>query len=185
MKILVTIILLVGALFLPASKGLRDAAITAVTAVASGVERLVMRGDYAEIRLVDGDEFDAVVREPGRLVIVVVQKELTASSRSETHELDHAMKELPGKVLIAKVVAERNTALMTRLKITRVPEIHVYRGGVLLRKFDATVDKDDFTDYIHARLEDKPSPKGSGGKPDIRPMSDDWLPPGVEKKQGV
>ncbi len=184
MKFLITIILLTGALFLPASKGVRDNAITMITAIASGVERLVMRGDYAEIRLVDGDEFDEVIREPGRVVIVVVQKEISSSSRRKTLDLDHAMKELPGKVLIAKVMAERNTALLTRLKIAQVPAIRVYRNGVLLEKFNTDVDKDRFIEFIEARLADGPEKVAtSDSAPDIRPMSDDWLPPGVEEKK--
>lgn len=167
---------------MPASKGIRDTAITALSAIATGVERLVMRGDYAEIRLVDGNEFDKVIREPGRIVIVVVQRELTASSRSETLELDHAMKELPGKVLIAKVIAERNTALMTRLKISTIPIIHVYREGQLLKKFEASVETEEFTKFIRARLEDDPAKPSRDSEPDIRPMREDWLPPGVQKK---
>lgn len=184
MKALLTIIILVGALFLPATRGVRDGAVGALSSLASGVERLVLRGDYAEIRLVDEDEFDSVIREPGRLVVVVVQKELYASSRSQTFDLDHAMKELPGKVLIARVVAERNTALMTRLKITQTPVVFVYRNGTLLRKFDTTEGKDEFINYIEARLEDEPVSvnNGNGESLDISPMSDDWLPPGVEKK---
>lgn len=180
MKVLITILLLLGALFLPASKGFRDAVISGLTTIASGVERLVMRGDYAEIRLVDEDEFDDVIREPGRLVMVVVQKELTASSRGKTLDLDHAMKELPSKVLIAKVVAERNTALMTRLKVTEMPVIFVYRNGTLLRKFKSTVEKEELISYIEARLKDSPAKQNE--KPDISPMRDDWLPPGVEEK---
>lgn len=182
MKALFTIILVMGALLLPASKGVRDTVIAALSAIAGGVERLVMRGDYAEIRLVDDHEFDNVIREPGRLVIVVVQKELTASSRGQTIDLDHAMKELPGKVLIAKVIAERNSKLISRLEITDVPTIRVYREGYMLRKFDVNVDKDDFVSYISARLRDKPSDFKKDEAPDIRPMKEDWLPPGVEKK---
>ncbi len=97
---------------LPASRGLRVAAIGLLKSVASSIERLVIRGDYAEIRMVDGEEFDMVINEPGRVVIVVIQNELTAASRSETHELDEEIKRLPGKVLVAKVIAERNQALL-------------------------------------------------------------------------
>ena len=126
--------------------------------------------------------FDDVIREEGRLVIVVIQNEIKTSSRAATLDLDHAMKELPGEVLIAKVVAERNPKLVSRLRVTKIPAIHVYRGGNLLRKFDPSVHKDDFLAYVNARLRDKPSDYNRDKAPDIRPMNEDWLPPGVEKK---
>ena len=184
MKIIVSTALIIGALFLSASKDMRQKAVTALATLASGVERAVMRGDYAEIRLVDQDGFDAAIQESGRVVIVVIQKELSTSSRNETLELDHAMKELPGEVLIAKVIAERNPELMAQLQVTQVPYIHVYRDGVLLERFDSTVDAEEFTNFILARLKDKPTEiKSSSGAPDIRPMRKDWLPPGVEEKK--
>ena len=180
MKTLFTTILLLGALLLPASKTFRNAAVQGLTTVASVAERYILRGDYSEIRFVEEDEFEDVIREPGRLVVVVFHKELAASSRSKTQRLDKLMKQLPSKVLIAKITSESSAALMERLNISDVPTIRVYRDGVLLREFSGAISSTEFKAYIDARLEEKVTP---GGMPvEMKPMNEDWLPPGVEKE---
>lgn len=182
MKAIFYICLVLGALVLPASKGVRDAAIGVVTAVASGIERLVIRGDYAEVRLVDGDEFEKVIREKDRLVIVAVRNELTASSRSETQEIDGVIKRLPATVLVAKVIAERNMELLKRLKIPSIPNMRIYSNGLMVKEFRGRVDKAEFKRVVEHYLE---NPVGSGGGtgPTIIPMKEDWMPDGVEEKK--
>ena len=167
---------------LPASRGLRVAAIGLLKSVASSIERLVIRGDYAEIRMVDGEEFDMVINEPGRVVIVVIQNELTASSRSETHELDEEIKRLPGKVLVAKVIAERNQALLERLNIPNVPNIRVYSRGKMVREFKGKVNKDELLSTVHHYLDNPfmPDKQVAGGY--IGPMDENWIPKGVQVK---
>ncbi|MBT8037903.1 MAG: hypothetical protein KJO21_10195 [Verrucomicrobiae bacterium] len=181
MKAVIYIVLVMGALLLPASKFVRDSAIVFIKAMATGIERLVIRGDYAEIRLVDGDEFNEVIHEPGRLVIMSVQKEMTASSRSEVLELDQAIKRLPAKVLVAKVIAEQNAPLLAELNIPRdVPTMRIYSRGKMVKEFQGSVDKDKFLRVVQYHL-DNPNVKIHGDA-FMGPMHPDWMPEGVEAR---
>lgn len=180
MKAILYTLLVAGALLLPASKGLRVAAISLLKSVATGVERMVIRGDYAEVRMVDEDEFDMVINEPGRIVIVVIQDELTASSHSETHDLNKEIKRLPAKVLVAKVIAERNASLLKKLNITAVPHVRIYRAGKMEREFRGKVNNEELLKTVTYYL-NGPGSKASGSG-SIAPMDKDWMPKGVQEK---
>ncbi|MCP5535561.1 MAG: hypothetical protein H7A51_04905 [Akkermansiaceae bacterium] len=181
MKAILYTILVLGALMLPASRGVRIAAISLLKSVAAGIERMVIRGDYAEVRMVDADEFDQVINEPGRIVIVVIQNELTASSRGETHDLDEEIKRLPAKVLVAKVIAERNTSLLEKLNVPAVPNVRIYKDGRMMREFRGKVDKSEFINTVNGYLKHVDSVGSGSGY--IGPMDENWMPEGVQEKQ--
>lgn len=178
MKTIFYTLLVVGAMLLPASKGVRDGVIALVKSVASGLERIAIRGDYAEIRYVDDSEFDMAVAEPGRVIVVVFQNELTASSRSETAKLDEALKRLPAKVLIAKVVVERNQSLLERLHVSEVPTIRVYMAGKMIREYKDKLDENEIVRLVNYHVEHPPQ---STAHAYMGPMKDDWLPKGVKR----
>ncbi len=181
MKAIFYICLVLGALVLPASKGMRDGAVVFIKAMATGIERLVIRGDYAEVRIVDGEEFEMVINEPGRLVIVAFQNEMTTKSRSERRELDDAIRRLPAKVLVAKVIAERNAPLLNDLNIPIVPTMRIYRQGTMVKEFKGTVNKIEFLRVVQHCLD---NPTGHlSGDPYMGPMQTDWMPDGVEKRR--
>lgn len=160
---------------------MRDGAVVFIKAMATGIERLVIRGDYAEIRLVDGDEFETVINEPGRLVIVAFQNEMTTRSRSESRDLDEAIRRLPAKVLVAKVMAERNAPLLSYLSIPSVPTMRIYSRGKMVKEFKGKVDTDDLLRVVQYHLDNPTGHKGAD--PYMGPMRTDWMPDGVKKRR--
>jgi len=177
MKTIFYICMALGALLLPVSEGIRDAVVVAIKSVATGIERMMIRGDYAEIRVVEGDEFDKVVNEPRRLVIVAVQSELSAGSRGVNGELEKAIRRLPAEVLVAKVIAERNQKLLQRLNIPAIPTLQIYSRGKLVRQFSGNINKTEFLVVMNENLKNHASGEGGGV---ITPLKKDWMPPGIE-----
>ena len=111
MKSILYISMALGALLLPASEGLRNAAVVVIKSVATGIERLIVRGNYAEIRVVEGDQFDEVINAPGRLVLVAVQSELSSVARGEADGLNQAM------MYIVKTTIAQNNDLVSSFTI--------------------------------------------------------------------
>jgi len=179
MKTLFYITILVGSLMLPALDGVRVAAVVLVKNVTSEVMRLVVSGDYAEIRSVDGEDFEEVINEAKRVVIVVFHRELRASSRGEADELDAAVKKLPGRVLVAKIKAEENRELLDRLSISVMPTVRIYQSGRMVRNFEGGVGKDELISAVNRCLDHSNSGKSGPGY--IGPMEKDWLPQGVQR----
>lgn len=159
---------------------MRSLASQAGVLLLSGVEILLDGSQYAEVRMVTNDDFDEVVNEPGRLVIVDIETEQKTVQRGSKSELDTAMQDLPSKVLIAKVLPERNIALMDRLQIHNIPMLRIYREGVLLEEFTGEVDRDRFISTVNHHLSNPDSKPHQSSH--IRPLSENWLPEGVQKK---
>ena len=164
---------------LPAAKDVRLAAFKMVLDVAGGIERMVLRGDHAEIRSVEGKDFDKVIRERNRVVIVVVHNKLRSSSRSKLRDIDEAVKKLPGRVLVAKVIAEENTLLLKKLNISTLPTIRVYQAGRLIHDFKGGVDKEDLIRAVETCLNNSDARNTGPGY--IGPMDKNWIPEGVQR----
>jgi hypothetical protein len=174
--------LLAGAVVLPVSERARSlflkSASVAVSVVADGGERVFGALNSAEIRTVNGSEFDRVIRESGRLVIVDIHQEDVMVIHSEKSKLDRAIEKLPSKVLVAKVQAGKNIELMDRLQIRQIPTLLVYRNGQLLEEFSGKVDKDRFLEVVHYHLNNPKSKPYHDGY--IGPLKKNWLPEGLK-----
>lgn len=164
---------------LPAAKDIRLAAVKMAVEVAGSIERMVLRGDHAEIRSVDGKDFDKVIGERNRVVIVVVHNKLRSSSHSEMHDMDEAVKKLPGRVLVAKVVAEKNRPLLQRLNISTLPTIRVYQAGRLIHDFKGGAGKDALISAVETCLNNSDVRRAGPGY--IGPMDENWIPEGVKR----
>lgn len=166
---------------LTVSKELRVTAVNVAQVTASGIKQLVFRGDQAEIRTIEASEFDVVINEPGRIVVVVIENKLTAESSQKRHDLEGALRNLPAKVLVAKVVAEGNSSLLKRLNRPQIPNVRIYIRGEMVGEFKGGVDKNELMQAIQFHLD---HPNAAVGRESgyIGPMDDGWLPPGIESK---
>lgn len=170
-----------GGLVLAASKELRMTALNVVQVAASSIKQLTFRGDQAEIRTIKASEFDSVITEPGRIVVVLIENKLTAESTKKRHELEERLRELPSKVLLAKVVAEGSGSLLKRLNIPQLPNVRIYIRGGMVGEFKGGVDNNELIKTIQYHL-DNPNVKVGRESGYIGPMDDGWLPPGIESK---
>jgi len=178
MKPLLYICLLAGALLLPASERMRLVFFQAVKVAATGVEEILRISDSAEVRQVDGNEFDEVIKSPGRIVIVDFYNEDPTLEQKEKTNLDESIKRLPSRVLVAKVLAGRNIELMDRIQIHNIPTLLVYRNGELLEEFKGEVDSARFTKVVEYHLNNPNSQPHHEGY--VGPLNKNWLPKGVE-----
>ena len=180
MKSFLYICLAVAALMLPVSERMRSVAIEVATVAITGLDQIIFKGGYAEVRMVDGAEFEAVINESGRVVIADFHHEQISVARSDKSELDASINRLPSRVLVAKVLAGRNMELMDRLQIQNLPTLRVYREGQLLEEFKGTVDQKQFLEIVQYHLDHPNSKPHRGGY--IGPIENNWLPEGVEMR---
>lgn len=168
---------------LPLSERMRTivykAATVAMTGVEHGVTQMLTNYGHAEIRMVDGSEFDHVISKSGRLVIVDFHYEETMVLKNDKSDLDKSISRLSSEVLVAKVLADRNVELIDRLQIQTIPTIRVYRDGELLEEFKGKVDNDQFLKTVQYHLDTPNSQPYYNGY--IGPLKKDWLPEGIEE----
>ena len=173
MKKIIYLVLIAVALAFVSSADLRKKASRSFSVVVSGLDRLFWRGDHLEIRRVDGDNYDEVVQEPGRLVIAYFENEMTSVSKSKSASLDKKLKHLPAKVLLAKIQVDKNEELLKRLNIRTVPTFKIYREGELLKSFEGEIDERKLVSTIEGMLENW------GQLGSDKPMKMDGLPEGI------
>ena len=183
MKSFFYICLLAAAVLLPTSERIRTAAVEVATVAITGVDQILFKGGYAEVRMVDGDQFDEVINERNRVVIVDFHHEELSVAQSDKSKLDASINHLPSKVLVAKVLAGRNMELLDQLQIQNLPTLRVYRNGQLLEEFKGKVDKDQFIEVVQYHLDHPNSKPHRGGY--IGPVENDWLPEGVELRSAT
>lgn len=165
---------------LPVSERARTALFQVALTLMTGVEQVLFRGDMAEVRIVNGDNFEETINTPDRLVIVDFHHEEISAEKSEKSELDAAISRLPSKVIVAKVLAGRNIELMDSLRVHNVPTKRVYREGKLLEEFKGSIDQKHFLSVVNHHIENPNSQPRHEGY--IGPLSRDWLPDGVEER---
>ncbi len=180
MKAFLYICLAAAALMLPASERMRSIALEVATVAIIGLDQIIFKGGYAEVRMVDSAEFDDVINEPGRVVIADFHHEQISVVRSDKSELDVAINRLPSKILVAKVLAGRNMELMDRLQIQNLPTLRVYREGQLLEEFKGDVDEKKFLEIVKYHMDHPNSSPHRGGY--IGSIKNDWLPEGVKMR---
>lgn len=179
MKIFIYLGLLAGAIVLPTSDRARSIFVHMGQVALDGFGEVLWGEGYAEIRMVDENNFNETINEPGRLVIVDIHHEEISSPRSDKSDLNKSMNRLPSKVLVGKVLAEKNIALLDHLQIHNIPTLRIYRDGEILEEFKGQVDEEQFLKIVNHHLTNPNStPKHAGY---IGPLKKGWLPEGVEE----
>ena len=153
MKKLIYLAILALIISMVVSKDFREKILRSTSIAKDGVERLVFRGDYLTVSVVDDDNFDNVILKPGRVVIIYFQHEMTSVAKTQSAAFESKMKDFPAKVLLGKVQAERNEVLLERLGIDQIPTVRVYREGKLLKEYEAPLNEDAIVDYVESLLE--------------------------------
>jgi len=145
---------IVGIAWLIESKDARQKVYRSLAVIKNGVERLLVRGDHMETRIILGhDALANVMKEPGRLVIVSFESDRTSVSRSQSDDFNKKLKLLPSKVLLARVIRERNEALVKSEGVVLLPTLRVYREGKFLKEFKAPLNESAFLGYINLKLD--------------------------------
>jgi thioredoxin-like negative regulator of GroEL len=178
-KSFIYICLLAGAIVLPASERVRNIFAQIGMAALEGVEEVLWGEGYAEVRMVDESNFEKTINSPGRLIIVDIHHEEISVARSDKSDLNESINRLPSEVLVAKVLAGRNIALLDQLQIQNIPTLRVYRDGELLEEYKGKVDRDRFLKNVRYHLNTPNSTAKHAGY--IGPLKKDWLPEGVEE----
>ncbi|MBT8036072.1 MAG: thioredoxin family protein [Verrucomicrobiae bacterium] len=86
------------------------------------------------------------------------------------------------KVRIVKVDANANRAWAANHQIRGVPAFLFYRGGSLVHQFTGAYPEEEIQRRIdqYAVVVDGDQP--AGAEPAIKPMPNEWLPPGVTRE---
>jgi thioredoxin len=139
--------------------------------------------------LVDDKTFAETVGDDSRVVVVDFYADWCGPCRRLSPELEKAVAEYDGQVVLAKVDVEKHEGLALKHGVRSIPDVRIYRGG---RKQDGFVGN-IAPAAIRQKLDAQVKQLGTGGgetaadgegeaEPAIQPMAEDWIPPGVERR---
>ena len=148
MKTLFLLAAVVSLAIVHSSKNLQQASVTMFGNIADGIERIITGRDTAEIRSINESSFDTAIANPDRVVILAFINESSPSSKSQIREIEAAIKDLPSKVLLAKVSVEDNEMLLRRLGVHEVPSVMIYAGGEVQREYSKRIEVNELVSSV-------------------------------------
>lgn len=172
------------------SKALKEAtgkkAETSGSATASG---------STEIRqIVGAGDFDSFVNQKGRVTVIDFYADWCGPCRVLGPVLEKVAGEFGGQVAIGKVNVDKNRDLAAKWAIRAIPDIRIFRDGKQVDAFVGNLPESQVRQRLERQVSQLPPPgeKTAGATPEsnsdakkepsITPESEDWLPPGVERR---
>ena len=129
--------------------------------------------------------------EPGRIVMVDFYADWCGPCRMLSPILEKIAGENPRTVQVCKVNVDKFRELSSQQGVSGIPDVRIFVDGKLAAKFvgalpEAEVRKriDDLVRQLPAAAPPKETDaaKAKPKEPAIRPMTKDWMPPGIQRR---
>lgn len=160
------------------SKSMQNKFFTASKSIFHSVYQAISSDGALEVRKLDENNFDTVTMLKNRVIVVTYWDEFSADSKSEIRRLEKAMKDLPSKVMLCKVAAGKNQALLKKLDVTKLPSIMIYVEGSMVRSYSGHIDSKHLVSTVNTYVGDGAYGPGRGS---IAPIKKDWLPKNMKQ----
>ena len=152
---------------------------------------LMESGEAKDVSVKIGEaDFDSFISKEDKLVLVDFSADWCAPCKTLKPKLNKLASEHRDKVALGVVDTDESPQLAKRLGVGGIPDVRMFINGRESGKFIGDIPESRLRKLIEAQLKklestekspDKESDdKSSGGK--IQPMSEDWMPPGIEKR---
>lgn len=127
--------------------------------------------------------YDHFSQQRGRVVVIGFHAVWSGPCRQLDPHLEMIANRQQGMVLVGKVDVDKNKKIADAEGIKDLPDVRIYRDGVLIDRFVGVPSDEEIRRRIEAQLEGLTrvaAVKPSG--PITMPMSKDWMPEGVRRR---
>ncbi len=139
---------------------------------------------------ITGSGFDALRQQPGRVVLIDFYADWCGPCRRLGPVLQAIATEQQGLVLVGKVNVDKARDLASSSGVKGIPDVRIFRDGKQVDRFVGMPGEAEIRRRIAKQLEGLPplpveaaDPATSKpAEPVTRPMSKDWLPPGMKRR---
>jgi thioredoxin 1 len=134
--------------------------------------------------------YDTFPLQSGKVVIVDFYAEWCGPCRQLAPILEDLTAKHKGSVVVGKVNIDQFRSLASKEGVRGIPDVRIYRDGKLVDKFVGLPADSEVRQRIETHVKGLPPPptetasagKSDASKPLTRPMTKDWLPPGVKRR---
>jgi thioredoxin 1 len=139
-----------------------------------------------------GDEdFDTFRQQSDKVVIIDFHAPWCGPCRQLAPILDEIASEHGGKVVVGKINVDDHPEIATSEGVQGIPDVRIFRGGAQVDKIVGLPPASELKQRINSQVAALPATSGeaveaAGATPEkepaVRPMTEDWLPPGIQKR---
>lgn len=148
-------------------------------------EAVVLTGDAG---------FDEAIAQENKVVLVDFSAEWCGPCKSLSPKLNKVTGEHKGKVSLVVVDVDENPELAEKLGVSSIPDVRIFIDGRQTGKFIGDIPESRLRKLVEAQVESLgdgaessetsgTTQEGEASGSEIKPMSEDWMPPGIEKRQ--
>jgi len=152
-------------------------------------------GEAEWISEISADRFDAFRLQNDKVVIVDFHAPWCGPCRQLAPLLEEIAAEYKGEVVIGKINVDDHRDLASSEGVSGIPDVRIYRNGGMVDKLVGLPPRSELKQRVAAQVEARRASAaaasgdgngtegGTAGKePAIRPMTENWLPPGIERR---
>ena len=136
-------------------------------------------------------DFESFRQQSDKVVIVDFHAPWCGPCRQLAPILDEIVAEHGGKVVVGKINVDDHPKIASDEGVRGSPDVRIFVGGAQVDKIVGLPPASELKQRINSRVAALPAASGeaaeaSGATPEkgpaVRPMTEDWLPPGIQKR---
>ena len=136
---------------------------------------------------IGAEDFDSFRSQKDKLVIVDFHAPWCGPCRQLAPLLEEVATEHEGRVIVGKINVDDHREIAAREGVRGIPDLRIYRNGSMVDKMVGLPPADELRRRVSAHASSISEPGAAGeetaeNEPEIRPMTADWLPPGIERR---
>lgn len=132
-------------------------------------------------------EYEDFIATPGKLTAVMFHADWCGPCRQLGPVVEEVVAEFGEKAVLGKINVDDSSELARRLGVSGIPDLRLFRDGVMVDSMKGALPKEEVRNRFAIQVgqlggAETPLPAGEKGDPVIQPLTEDWLPPGMEKR---
>lgn len=164
--------------------------VAAVGLILVSCDRFQGSADQTEEEVIEtvhltADNFDSFIATGDKVVAVMFHAGWCGPCKEMGPTVESVVGEFGGKMMLGKVDVDDEGTLAKSLGVVGIPDVRLYRGGIMVDAMKGAIPKREVRNHFRIQVEQLEPGAGDESGPaqaPITPMSEDWLPPGVERK---
>lgn len=149
---------------------------TAATPHSGALVTEIQEGGYDSFRL-----------QSGKVAVVDFYADWCGPCRKLGPILEQIANEHGGKIVIGKVNVDQHRSLASSERVRGIPDVRIFRNGREVDRFVGLPAQSEVRRRLEVHLTGLEAPatgteQPAASQPSTRPMSKDWLPPGMQRR---
>ncbi|MEM1085487.1 MAG: thioredoxin family protein [Verrucomicrobiota bacterium] len=145
--------------------------------------------ELIETAMLSSGDFESFIATEGKVVAVMFHADWCGPCKEMAPTVEAVVEEFGGQVVFGKIDVDDDGELAKSLGVNGIPDVRLYRNGVMVDAMMGAIPKEQVRNHVSIQVDQlggttgsADSPTGQTAEPAIRPMEENWRPPGLEPR---